>query len=72
MRNIRLNRVFHASWKISTRMENSHDVLTRKPISDELIDMSGLTCLVLSEKGEEHYALFFICASDTKNIQREI
>lgn len=48
--NIRLNRVFYASWKISTRAGNLHDALLRKPIGKELIDMSGLTRPVVSEK----------------------
>ncbi len=49
MHYIRLNRVFHFSWTISTRAENSHDVLSRKPIIEELIDESGLTRPVVSE-----------------------
>ncbi len=34
---------------LSTRAENSHDVLSRKPIIEELIDKSGLTRPVVSE-----------------------
>jgi len=53
---IRLD-VFHASWKISTQEENLHDALLRKPISKSFIDTSRLTCLVVSENEEEHYAI---------------
>lgn len=36
-----LNRVLHESWTFSMRAENLHDVLSHKPISEELIDTSG-------------------------------
>ncbi len=59
---IRLNCIFRASWKNSTRVENTNDALSRKAISEELIDMSGFTYPVVSENA------VFICASDAKNI----
>ncbi len=64
-RDIRLNPVFHKSWKISTRAENSYDALSRKPISEGLID----SCI---NKRLRALCNDFICASDTKNIPQVI
>ncbi len=41
------------------QLENSHDVLSRKPISKEFIILSGLTCPAVSKNGGEHYASFY-------------
>ncbi len=58
---IHLNRIFCASCKISTPAENSHDALSHKSISEELIDMSGcisiktfLKCLYSPEWCKKH------------------
>ncbi len=52
-----------SSWKISTRVNNLHNALLRKPIREELIEMSSLTCLVVSE----FFFIVFIHASDAKS-----